>query len=102
MSANAIYCEQFCTKPVGPNGFVGTADSRACCPACKQLVHWLSHDVLPSIRRHGYYAGPGANLDDELRAMLGQRDWRNVLGELMTALDLPDPVVGTFQWKAGQ
>ena len=29
-------------------------------PQAKPFVHWLSHDVIPSIRKHGVYATPDA------------------------------------------
>jgi prophage antirepressor-like protein len=35
-------------------------------PNAKPVKYWLTHDVLPSIRKHGYYVKPGHAFDDVL------------------------------------
>jgi prophage antirepressor-like protein len=38
-------------------------------PEAKHFVRWLSHDVLPEIRRTGSYHGPPGQLSTMLAAM---------------------------------
>jgi hypothetical protein len=76
-------CEQFCTNPIGPDGEPGTEDFRACCPACRRLVDLLADEVLPAIRRHGYWSPPTADVDDELRALIDQAGFRAELRDLL-------------------
>jgi hypothetical protein len=73
VSAGSQRCEQFCTEPIGPDGKPGTEDSRAFCATCLRVVDFLCDEVLPAIRRHGYYAPPDAGVDTEFAAASGVR-----------------------------
>jgi hypothetical protein len=91
-----IKCEQFCDQPIGPHGDPGGDGWRACCPECDRRVDWLADEVLPAIRKYGYYAPPDADEDDELQAMIKQQDFRPTMLALLKELGLPDPVVGSW------
>jgi hypothetical protein len=88
----SIRCEQFCANLIGPDGQPGTEDSRACCPECDRLIDWLTYDVFPAIRKHGYYAPPDAGMDEELDALIGQDGWQATMLRLLGDIGLPDPI----------
>ncbi|GAA1229601.1 hypothetical protein GCM10009676_10260 [Prauserella halophila] len=89
-----IYCEQWCppgTMPVvpGDGGRIGDEDTVTSCASCETVTDWLCHDVLPSIRRHGYYVPAGTSLEAEFDAMVQQGDLRSQAKELLEGI-FPD------------
>lgn len=86
-------CEQFCTRPIGPEGTPKTEDFLACCPECDRLVDWLADDVLPAIHRDGYWTPPDADVDDELHAMIAQEGFQKFLLEFLKPIEAACRVV---------
>lgn len=85
----ALLCEQFCEQPIGPDGFDGGVENKNCCPECDEKLTFLCHEVLPAIRRDGYYSPPGSSVDDEFGDMTRQASFR------ATTASLLDGVLGT-------
>ena len=82
------YCEQFCE----PNttvivtrfgGRLPTEDTIGECADCVRLVRFLCHEVLPTIRRNGYWVPAGTPMELELAAMVDQDGLADRLGELI-------------------
>lgn len=100
--SNSDLCEQFCSEPIGPDGERGDEDFRSCCPACRVVIDWLCDEVLPSIRKNGYYAPPEADVDAEFAAMKEQAKLRPQLRELLSDLGInPDGDIMTRDGGAG-
>lgn len=83
-----VHCEMWCEPDTtivtpGDGGFLGSQEMSASCAHCEKLTHWLCHDVLPSIRRHGYYVPAGTPVDAELAAMISQQPLRGELRDLL-------------------
>lgn len=79
-------CEQFCppnTTPIGPGGSLPTEETKGECARCAVIMTWLCHDVLPAIRRNGYYVPTGTPVEAELQAMIDQQGWSDQLAELL-------------------
>jgi hypothetical protein len=80
------FCEQFCepnTTPIGPDGTPGTEDWKGECGQCAMVMTWLCRDVLPGIRKHGYYVAAGSPIEVELAAMQQQAGLSDRLAELL-------------------
>jgi hypothetical protein len=80
------FCAQYCepnTTIIGPGGRLPTEHTVGECAECVQVTRWLCHDVLPSIRRSGYYVPAGTPVEAELRAMVEQRGASNQILELL-------------------
>lgn len=78
------YCQQWCppnTTLIGPDGNQPTTETVGECGKCRRITRWLSREVLPSIRRHGYYAPTGSALEVEMQAMIAQDGLRGELNE---------------------
>jgi hypothetical protein len=79
-------CQMYCTDPIGPHGDPGTEDTKAMCPSCMVKLSWLCGEVLPAIRRQGYWTPTGATAEQELAAIIGQAGLRETQHELITSL----------------
>lgn len=80
------YCEQFCapnTTLIEAGGELPTTATIGECAECVTIRSWLCREVLPTIRRTGYYVPDGASLEDELRAMIEQHGWAPILDEVL-------------------
>lgn len=85
-------CEFWCGGgPVGLDGFPGDDELRAMCPACRATQRWLTRNVIPAIRRHGYYAPPGTTAEQELAAMAEQWGFAPTLDRLLRDLGVEPP-----------
>ena len=80
-------CETFCTEPLDIDADPPQEDWKNMCSACAVKLHHLCHEVLPAIRRGGYYAPPDATADDELRALAAQEQARPRMREALRFLD---------------
>ena len=76
-------CEQFCEQPIGPDGEAGGEDWKNCCPECREKLTFFCREVLPAIRRDGYYSPPGSSVDDEFGDMTRQAGFRATAGALL-------------------
>lgn len=87
-----IRCEMFCNEPIGPDGDPGGPENKAMCPVCEAMLSHLCHVILPGIRKNGYVAPPGADVDQEFAAMVSQQRWKASLDELLAGMGivLPD------------
>ena len=81
-----LRCEQFCTDPIGPDGFDGGIDWKNCCPTCDEKLRFLSHEVMPAIRKHGYYAPADASPEEEVDAIQAQAGFRPAAADLLSHL----------------
>lgn len=84
-----LLCQQFCTEPIGPDGHPGDEAILACCPTCDEKLSFLCREVMPAIRRDGYYSPAGSTVDDEF-ADMGRQD-----GFRPAAVALLDELFGT-------
>lgn len=82
----AIRCEMFCTEPIGPDGEPGGDAWKACCPICTKELKFLCREVLPAIRRYGYYSPPGSSVDDEFADFNRQAGFRDSAASLLDDL----------------
>lgn len=86
---SASRCQMFCTDlldadadPVDPDG-----DFKNMCAACRVQLDHLCREVLPALRRDGFYAPVEATDDERLAAMVDQADARPQLREMTRWLD---------------
>ncbi|OLT46973.1 hypothetical protein BJF85_00490 [Saccharomonospora sp. CUA-673] len=57
------------------------------CAECTRVGRWLYHEVLPSIRKNGYYSPEGADVDSEFYAMQQQAGLRDKMRLLLSDID---------------
>ncbi|OLT12282.1 hypothetical protein BJF78_24800 [Pseudonocardia sp. CNS-139] len=55
--------------------------------ACRVKLDHLCREVLPAIRRHGYYAPADATVDEELHALANQEQARPRMREALRFVD---------------
>lgn len=99
MTDAAIRCEMFCTEPIGPDGDPGGEENKACCSTCEEKLKFVCGEVLPSIRKHGYYVPPGASPEQELAAMTDQADLGSSAVSLLDSL-LGEGASAAMGWRA--
>lgn len=93
-----LRCEQFCTRPIGLDGSPGGDGWLAQCLDCTAAVDLICREILPSIRKHGYWSPPGATVEQELGHMQADEGKRErlrqalagVLGEGFADVMFPD------------
>lgn len=86
-------CEMFCSGPLDDGADPPDPDFKNCCSRCRTELHHITHNVLPAIRKDGFYAPPDATPDEQLRAMVDQADARPRLREALRFID-DVPTVG--------
>jgi hypothetical protein len=87
VSTEGPRCEMFCDRPLDNGADPPDPDFKNCCSNCRAELSFVCSQVLPAIRRHGYCAPPGANEDEQLRAMVDQVDARPRLRDAMRFID---------------
>lgn len=86
-------CQMFCDDLLDDEADPPTDGFKNMCTACTVKLHHLCHEVLPAIRRDGFYAPPAATTDEQLAAMVAQADARPRLREALRFVD-DIPTVG--------
>lgn len=95
MTTSAPRCQMFCSQPLdaAADPVDETGEWKNTCSRCRAQLDHLCREVLPSIRKNGFYAPPAATDDQRLRAMIDQADARPKLREALRFVD-DVPTVG--------